>query len=89
MRLTDAEKEPFRKMRGVSELRTQFQCEYRLYLKQKIGGSHSLASAAGIELHRRLSIQQNRQDVETTESRALSLLVVVITIIAGILWILW
>jgi hypothetical protein len=89
MRLTDAEKEPFHRMREVSELRTQFQCEYRLRLRQKFGDSHSSAIVTGKELHRHVSIQSDRQQVEKTENRIVPLLIIVVTLIAGVLWILW
>ena len=89
MRLTDAEKEPFSKMREVSELRTQYQCEYRLHLRQRFGNSHSLASITGTDLHRRVSIQSDRQQVMRTKNRVVPLLIIIVTLIAGLLWILW
>ncbi len=88
MRLTDEEKQPFHKMREVSELRTQFQCEYRLLLKQRFGPSLSQARVAGIELHKHISVQQDQQCLEKKESRLLPLLIFLVTLIAGILWIL-
>jgi hypothetical protein len=89
MRLSEAEKGPYYKMREVSELRTQFQCEYRLYLKQKLGNTHSLASVTGIKLHRRVFIQPDGQSVEKTENRLVPLLIIIVTLIAGLLWIFW
>lgn len=89
MKLTDVEKEPFHKMREVSELRTQFQCEYRLHLRHKFGDSHSPTSVTGTELHRRVSIQSDSQHIEKTESRIAPLLIIIMTLIAGVLWILW
>ncbi|MGD9395760.1 MAG: hypothetical protein PVJ05_04980 [Candidatus Thorarchaeota archaeon] len=89
MRLTDAEKEPFYKMREVSELRTQFQCEYRLHLRQRIGDSHSIASVTGTDLHRRVSVKSDRQQTMKTKNRLVPLLIVIVALIAGLLWILW
>jgi hypothetical protein len=89
MRLTDVEKEPFFKMREVSELRIQFQCEFRLNLRQKFGDSHSPASVAGTELHRQVSIQSDRQDAEKIERRLVPLFIIVVTLIVGIMWIMW
>ena len=89
MRLTDAEKEPFHKMREVTELRTQYQCEYRLHLKQKLGDTHSRASVTGTELHRRVSTQSDKQHPATIEYRLVPLLIIVMTLIAGFLWIFW
>lgn len=89
MRLTDAEKGPFHKMREVSELRTQYQCEYRLHLKQKLGDSHSRASVTGTELHRRVSTQSDKSHLRNNENRLVPLLIIVVTLIAGFLWILW
>jgi hypothetical protein len=89
MRLSDAEKGPYHKMREVSSLRTQFQCEYRLHLKQKLRQTHTLASVTGTELHRRVSIQSEFQHVEKTENRLLPLLIIILTLIVGFLWIFW
>ena len=89
MRLTDAEKGPFHKMREVSELRTQYQCEYRLHLKQKLGDTHSRASVTGTELHRHVSIQSDKQHLQNSEYRLVPLLIIVVTLIAGFLWIFW
>ena len=87
MRLSEAEKGQFHKMRDVSELRTQFQCEYRLHLKQKFGDTHSKASIAGTELHRRVSTPSVSRPVETTEHRFVPLLIIIVTLIAGFFWI--
>lgn len=89
MRLTDAEKGPFHKMREVSELRTQYQCEFRLHMKLKLGDTHTRASVAGIELHRRVSMQSDKQHTGNNENRLVPLLIIVVTLIAGFLWILW
>ena len=89
MRLNEAEKGPFHKMRDVSELRTQYQCEYQLHLKQKLGDTHSLASVTGTELHRRMSKQPDSQKGGKTENRFVPLLIIVATVIAGLLWIFW
>lgn len=87
MRLSDAEKGQYHKMRDVSELRTQFQCEYRLRLKQKFGDTHSQASVTGTELHQRVSTQSESRQDDGTENRLVPLLIIVGTLIAGFLWI--
>ncbi len=87
MRLSDAEKGAYDTMRDVSELRTQFQCEYRLHLKQKLGDTHSQASVTGTELHRRVSTQSDSRHGEETENRLVPLLIIVVTLVAGFLWI--
>jgi len=87
MRLSEAEKGPYHKMREVSELRTQYQCEYRLHLKQKFGDSQSVASVTGTKLH--LHVQSDKPHVEMTEKRLLPLLIIIVTLIAGFLWIFW
>lgn len=74
-------------MREVSALRTQFQCEYRLYLKQKLGDTHSLASVIGTELHSRVSIQSYKLNVEKTENRLAPLVIIILILIAGFVWI--
>ena len=89
MRLTDAEKGLYHKIRDVSELRTQYQCEYRLDLKQKLGNSHSSASVTGTVLHRRVSMQSDSQHKEKTENRLVPVLIFVVTLIVGFLWIFW
>ncbi len=87
MRLSEAEKGLHHKMREVSELRIQYQCEYRYYLRQQFEGTHSQASTTGIELHRRVSSRADNRQVEKAETRLLPLLIIVITLIAGFLWI--
>ena len=89
MRLKEAEKGPYHKMRDVSELRTQYQCEYRLLLKQKLGDTHSRASVAGTDLHRRMSSQSDSQTVEKPENQLVPLLIIVVTLVVGLLWIFW
>ena len=89
MRLTDTEKGPFHKLREVSDLRTQYQCEYRLQLKQKLGGTHSRASVTGTELHRRVATQSDKQHEGNSENTLVPLLIIVVTLIAGFLWIFW
>jgi hypothetical protein len=89
MRLSDEEKGQYYKMREVSELRTQYQCEYRLHLKQRLGDSRSQASVDGTELHRQFSLQSDKERFGTSANRIIPLSIIVVTIIAGILWIFW
>ncbi len=86
MTLSDAEKGSFHRMREVSELRVQYQCEYRLYLKQKLGDVHSKASSIGSDLHHHMSKHVIIQHVEK-ENNLVILLILVMTVIAGFLWI--
>jgi len=86
MTLSDAEKGSFHRMREVSELRVQYQCEYRLYLKQKLGEVHSKASSIGLNLHTHVSKKDAIQHVEKKDNLIL-LLIVIMTLIAGYLWI--
>jgi len=88
MRLNETERGSHSKLREVSDLRTQHQCEYRLHLKQKLGGSTSKASVMGSILHGRIS-DQSRSQREEKGVRILPLLIIIVTLIAGLLWILW
>ncbi len=88
MRLNDTERGPHNKMREVSDLRIQFQCEYRLHLKQKLGGSSSKASTMGSILHRLASDHTVSPD-EKSGNRMVPLLIIIVTLISGMLWILW
>ncbi|MHA1928910.1 MAG: hypothetical protein ACTSV2_10095 [Candidatus Thorarchaeota archaeon] len=72
------------KYRTVSELRTQFQCEYRLYLQQKHGNQSNQASRRGTMLHD----QSSSQILNYSSSNGLvKILIVILTAFAGILWI--
>ena len=73
------------KYRTVSELRTQFQCEYRLYLKQKHGNQSSQASRRGTMLHD----QGSSQILNYPSGNGLvKFLIIILTAFAGILWVL-
>jgi len=86
MRLDETERISPSHLREVSDLRTQFQCEYRLYLKQKLGETPSEASIMGTILHDRMSgVSQTAH----RGGRTLPLLVIIMTLIVGLLWILW
>ena len=88
MRLNEVERGLYNKMREVSDLRTQFQCEYRLHLKQKLGESASKASVTGSILHRIVSEQSISRE-HKRGNRLFPLLIMIVTLIAGLLWILW
>ncbi|MFW9846745.1 MAG: hypothetical protein ACFFD6_08360, partial [Candidatus Thorarchaeota archaeon] len=60
-----------KRYRDVSDLRTQFQCEYRYYLKSKQGDQSSTFSREGIRLH-------NEVALNTHVGRTLSLLATII-----------
>ena len=89
MRLNEAEKGRYYKIRNVSELRTQYQCEYRLHLKHKLGNSQTPASVTGTELHQRVLMKSDNRKVENSGSQLMPLLVIVVTLIVGFLWIFW
>ena len=88
MKLTDREKGVLHRMREVSDLRTQYQCEYRLHLKQKSNDTHSLASKTAIELHSHVSRRPEHQQAKNRADGFIPLIIIVITLIAGFLWIL-
>lgn len=88
MRLHEYERGQNNKMRDVSDLRTQFLCEYRLHLKQKLGESVLEASVTGSILHN-LKSEQSISPREKSSNRLIPLLIIIMTLIAGILWILW
>jgi hypothetical protein len=88
MKLKEVDRGPENRLREVSDLRTQFQCEYRLLLKQRIGDSLSDASVTGTVLHRLVS-DQTPSSVEREGTRIVPLLIIVVAIILGVLWILW
>jgi hypothetical protein len=71
--------------RDVSELRIQFQCEYRFYIRQKRGEKSSDASREGSRLHREVGM--NPGPVRSLNTSVLVLLVIV-TIAAALLWVL-
>ncbi|MHA2003479.1 MAG: hypothetical protein ACW975_11620 [Candidatus Thorarchaeota archaeon] len=71
--------------RDVSELRIQYQCEYRFYLQQKRGDKSSDASREGSRLHREVGV--NPKPVRSVNAAVMALLVMV-TIAAALLWVL-
>jgi hypothetical protein len=82
------ERRPFYKLRNVSELRTQYQCEYKLHLDQRFGRSSSIASIMGSKLHERISEHEQSQ-IDERKNRYLPLLIIILTLIIGLFWILW
>ncbi|MGY5863081.1 MAG: hypothetical protein RTV41_00610 [Candidatus Thorarchaeota archaeon] len=88
MKLNETERGSYSKMREVSDLRTQYICEHRLHLRQKLGEDSSKASVMGTILHSRIS-DQTRSQQKKKGVRLLPLLIIIVTLIAGLLWILW
>ena len=86
MRITEKERTEYSRLREVSELRTQFQCEYRFFLDQRIGRSQSPAAIQGERLHLRMAAARREESVKY--SRLLPLVIAIAAIIIGILWIL-
>ena len=74
-----------RRYRDVSDLRTQFQCEYRLYLSQKKRSRPSQVAWQGTKLHQKVKLRAEGASAGSTKVRAA---VVLVTILAAILWIL-
>ncbi|MFW9967152.1 MAG: hypothetical protein ACFFEA_08355 [Candidatus Thorarchaeota archaeon] len=83
--MKDPERGAVGRYRDVSELRIQFQCEYRFYLRQKQGSISSDAIREGSRLHREVVMNP-----KTTRSpHPLTVVLIVIAIaIAGVLWVL-
>jgi hypothetical protein len=86
MRITEEEKTSFSKFRDVSDLRTQFQCEYRLHLIQQRGRHIGKAAIDGSMLHSRFSMID---EMKSSGYRWLRVLALIIIIIVGILWVVW
>ncbi|NWF95165.1 MAG: hypothetical protein HXY34_03400 [Candidatus Thorarchaeota archaeon] len=71
--------------RDVSDLRTQYFCEYRYYLEQRHGNEPSRAAARGSALHQHpLAVHDM-----TAPNGPLLILIIVVAIVAAILWIMW
>lgn len=86
MRISEDELSSFSKFRDVSDLRTQFQCEYRLYLKQKYGDIRTKASIEGELLH---SIFEQENEIQQSHNRMIPAIIIILTIIVSLIWILW
>jgi hypothetical protein len=88
MKLNEVERRQNSKMREVSDLRTQFQCDYRLHLKQKLGESLSEVGVTGSILHKLIS-EHSISLEDNGGNRIVPLLIIIMTLMAGIFWILW
>ncbi|MFW9794700.1 MAG: hypothetical protein ACFFEE_10385 [Candidatus Thorarchaeota archaeon] len=88
MKLREVKREPHNRMRDVSDLRTQFQCEYRFFLKKKLSESPSAASVGGTILHSFIS-EESAFQKDVVAKPLFPLLIIVLTIIIGLLWIMW
>ena len=88
MRLNEGERGQYNKMRDVSDLRTQFQCEYRFHLKQRLGETLTEAGVFGSILHNLLS-EHSISPEGNRGNRTVPLLIIIMTLMVGILWILW
>jgi hypothetical protein len=76
-----------KKFRDVSELRIQYLCEYRLFLRQVKGDVRSTAAETGVVLHRlaeQESVSQNHYSVGLW----LRLLLLGVAVGSALLW-LW
>ena len=61
-------------------------CEYRFFLDQKAGRQKSKASITGEFLH---SVIAQKQQIQEHKSKSVPLIIIILTIILGLLWILW
>ncbi len=82
--MANEEKFPLTRYRQVTELRTQFQCEHRLLLRYKYGSQSSKWSHRGSELH---SVAANRQVTRDVPFSYLKVILVILTLLAGLFWI--
>jgi len=73
-----------RRYREVSDLRTQFQCEYRLYLKQKIGATATRAALMGSRLHEQINLNP---EVNRQRGKTFRIAVLLLTILAAVFWV--
>ena len=74
-----------KKYRNVSELRIAYLCEHRYHLLKRIGDTSSEASRQGTRLHSQVShapIQSGGTDT------IMKILIIILTLVAGIFWIL-
>ncbi|MGY5875848.1 MAG: hypothetical protein RTU30_08890 [Candidatus Thorarchaeota archaeon] len=70
--------------RNISDLRIQYQCSYRLYLKHKIGDRPTLEREKGRQLHQEVfSLGERGESINTR----LILAVIIITLFAAAIWI--
>jgi len=86
LRLTEDERTSFSRFREVSELRTQFQCEYRLHLVQRQGNAVTKASIDGTVLH---SLMSTIMIHEPEGTRWMPILGIIVVVVIGIIWIVW
>jgi hypothetical protein len=68
----------------VSELRIQFQCEYRFYIRQMQGEESSDASREGSRLHREVGMIPGPG---RSLNASVMALIVIVTIAAALLWV--
>ncbi|MCF2136427.1 MAG: hypothetical protein K9W43_04220 [Candidatus Thorarchaeota archaeon] len=74
------------KYKTVSELRTQYQCEYRLALKKRLGDRPTQASRQGSRLHAGVKVAPT--SASQFKTRAF-LFFLIVTVLAALLWLLW
>ncbi|MGY5852670.1 MAG: hypothetical protein RTU92_03805 [Candidatus Thorarchaeota archaeon] len=69
--------------RNISDVRIQYQCSYRLYLKQKVGDTPSIARERGSQLHQEVFSLGERDKTVNTK---LILAVIIITLVDALIW---
>lgn len=75
----------FKSYRDVSDLRTQYQCEYRHHLRTTQGDQASTYSLEGTRLHNDVSLELGRN---RSISSFATIVIIVVIITAAFLWIL-
>jgi hypothetical protein len=73
-------------LRDVVDLRTQFQCEYRLYLQQRHGETQTEAASIGAWLHETQSSMPKHNPIYLI---AVTAVFALFTLATFILWFLW
>ncbi|MFW9907283.1 MAG: hypothetical protein ACFFEF_01800 [Candidatus Thorarchaeota archaeon] len=83
--MANREELPLSQYRQVSELRRQYQCEYKMELSLKYGEEPSVWSKQGERLH---NLAENDAEISSEDHSFLFLSLLIITILAGAFWIL-
>ncbi|MHA2205214.1 MAG: hypothetical protein ACXADL_03565 [Candidatus Thorarchaeota archaeon] len=80
----ETQRGPVKRYRAVSDLRIQYQCEYKLLLRQRIGEKSSDVSRRGKLLHNCESIDHNH---EFKVNSSWWVIVLLISLLAAAMWI--
>ncbi|MHA1909479.1 MAG: hypothetical protein ACW98Y_19430 [Candidatus Thorarchaeota archaeon] len=83
--MANEERFPLKRYRQVSELRIQFLCEHRLLLRNRHSDQPTEWSRRGSELHNKVANNQTRTSPRISYFK---IGIILMTVIAGLLWIL-